>query len=317
MDLIDKKIICELDLNARTPLTLLAKRLKVNRNVIDYRIKKLEENNIITKYICSLNLGLLGFKTYKVYLKINPSESHESLLKTIKNHKNIIHCLKLEGTFDYSLAIAVKNIIELDNILMELKQQFPKIIKEYTVSIVVYSKIFKLHKLLLGQTKELPKIEKYSLEEKKITLDKKDLLILKTLSQHANLPLTILAQKTNLSLDIVKYRIKELSKQLITSYRITFDIVKIGYYHYLILLRIKQATKQDEQKLVTWCALKNNILYCTKRIGNFDFEINVAITDIQDLNKFLSELKKEFGHILESYETNLATSLLKLDYVPL
>ena len=79
---------------------------------------------------------------------------------------------------------------------------------------------------------------------------------------------------------------------------------------------MRQATKKDEENLLAWCASKENVLYSTKRIGYFDFEINAAITDINDLNDFLSEFKKKFPNIIDSYELIINSQLLKLNYVP-
>ena len=87
-------------------------------------------------------------------------------------------------------------------------------------------------------------------------------------------------------------------------------------YEYVILLRIRNANKADEQRLVSWCALKKNVMYCTKHIGHYDFEINAAITDIDDLNKFLTELKDNFTEIIDSYSTLIKSKLIKLNYIP-
>ena len=317
MDVIDKKILCELDLNCRTPYSLMAKRLRVSRNVVAYRIKNLEQQGVITNYICSLNLGLLGYKTFKINLKtVSHAELEKKCVQYLLEQNKIIHALKTEGAYDYTIAVAVHNVQELDSFLMQLKQQFKDFIKDYSVSIVVYTKVFKLHKLLLGEKKELPKIEKYSGEEKEISLDEKDRKILVALSQEANLSLLTLVKKTGLSLDIVKYRLKQLSKSIITSFRITFDLNKINYYFYRISLKIRQATKAEEEKLIAWCSWKQQVLYCTKRIGQFDFELNLAIKDINEFNLVLAELKQEFGAIIESYETVMISQLIKLNYVP-
>ncbi len=82
------------------------------------------------------------------------------------------------------------------------------------------------------------------------------------------------------------------------------------------MLRIRQATKKDEERLVAWCASKNNVLYCTKRIGYYDFKINVAITSISDLNNFLLELKRRFSEIIDTYTVLINSELLKLNYIP-
>jgi len=316
LDEIDKKIICELDLNCRIPLSQLAKKLKTSRNVITYRIKNLEENGMISKYICAINLGVLGYKTYKIYFKIqNQSQDFEKkFIKSIADDKKSISFLKNEGAFDYSVSVAVKSIKELDEFLTELNTKFKSMIKDYFVSIVVYSKVFRFHKLLLNEKELTPKIEKYSGEEKRIEIDDKDRKVINELSQNSNLSLVALAKRTGLSIDVIKYRLKYLNENKIIYYRAMLNFDKLGYYHYVMLLKLRMTTREDEERLVEWCAEKNNVLYCMKRIGYFDFEVHTAIKDIGELNSFISGFKTEFGTIINSYETIINSEVLKLNY---
>jgi Lrp/AsnC family leucine-responsive transcriptional regulator len=319
MDLINKKIVCELDINCRIPMSQLAKKLRISRNVADYRIKNLEKSGIIVNYICSLDLGVLGYTTYKIYFKIhNGKKSEKDFVKNLVEDKRVIHCVKIEGSFDYAVTLAVKTISELDNFLLNLKNKFNDLIDDCYIGIIVYSKLFKLHKLLLNYKKDIlmQKSYKYSGEGKQVTLDEKDKKILRELSQSANLSIVEIAKRTRLSIDSVKYRLKVLSKSPVISYRALLNLNKIGFYHYVILLKIKQIAQKEEEKLMTWCLLKKNVLYCTKRIGYFDFELNIAITDINDLNGFISELKKEFNEIIDSYDIIINSQLLKLNYTP-
>jgi Lrp/AsnC family leucine-responsive transcriptional regulator len=317
IDLIDKKLLCELDINCRIPISKLAKKLRIGRNVANYRISILEKKGIISNYICSVNLGLLGYKTYKIFFRIVSSkkELEEKFVKELLKNEKSLHVIKTEGSFDYSATIAVKNIMELDEFLNDIKGKFKELIRDYEVSIIVYSRIYKLNKLLLGE-KQAVKFEKYSGEEKKIKIDDKDKRILKELSQNANLSIVDLADKSKLSLDVVKYRLKSLTDNIVNSYRMMLNLNKLGYYHYVFMIRMKKATKKDEEKLVDWCSFKENVLFCTKRIGFSDFEINAAITDINDLNQFLGELKREFASFIDSYELMINSNILKLNYVP-
>ncbi|MDD5192184.1 MAG: Lrp/AsnC family transcriptional regulator [Candidatus Nanoarchaeia archaeon] len=319
MDLIDKKILCELDINCRTPLSKMAKKLRIGRNVLDYRIKKLEKEKIITNYICSVNLGKLGYKNHKIYCKMKsmtPAREKE-FIEFIKSEKKVINFIKTEGSFDYAFVIASQNIRELDSFLSEVKTKFRDILHDYLVSIVVSSKIFKLHKLLLGEKQEIVKFDKYGEDHKEIKLDEKDKKILRVLSQEANISLIELAEKTGYTIDVVKHRVKDLTQKIVSSFRVIADMNKIGYFHYVIMLKIRNSTLKEEDNLICWCANKKNVIYTTKKIGSFDYEINVAITDINDLNSFLSEMKSKFGNIIDSYELVINSQLLKLNYLPL
>ncbi len=317
MDLLDKKILCALDLNCRTPIANIAKNLRTNRNVVAYRIKNLENEGIISKYICSINLGKLGYKTFKIYFSTRGDKKFEQeFINNLKENKLIIHLIKTEGDSDYSASIVTKNLVELDQFIMKLKNTFGDYIKNYYVSIIIYSKVFKLNKLLLNEKQQLLKFDKYSSEEEQIQVDNEDILILKELSQDANKSIIEIAKNTKLGLDLIKYRLKKLNNNLINSYRLMLNFNKLGFFHYVIKLQTKNIKESDENRLFTWCAIKNNIMYCTKRIGNFDYEINVTIKNIEELNNFLREFKSEFDNIIDHYELAVNSELLKLNYIP-
>ena len=317
MDIIDKKIMCELDANCRIPISKLSKKLRIGRNTAAYRIQKLESEGVITKYICSINLGKLGYKTYKIYIKTTITtniEENKFIDYIIKSDKTI-HFLKVEGFYDYSITIVAKNIIELDEFIMDVKSLFQSFIIDQAISILVYSRIFKFDKLILNHNDNNLKFEKYNEEQENYDIDDKDKLILNEISQKANESIINIAKNTKLSIDIVKYRMKTITK-IVNSFRAIFDFDKLGYYQYTILLKTKNMTKNSEMKLFGWASQNNKILYYNKRIGNFDFEITIAISNIQELNDFLKELKKEFMNNIINYELVLNTKLIKLDYYP-
>ena len=317
IDLLDQKIIAELDLNCRSSASQLAKKVHAHRNVVVYRIQRLEQEGVITRYLCSLNLGLLGYKTYKLYLTVNPNPTIEKdFIKKIIAIPNVIHALRLEGAFDFSLALAVEKISELDLIIANIKNEFHDFVKDYEWSTVICSHVFKLHKLLLGKMRDQQKSVKYAGEADSLFIDDKDKKILRSISQEANKSLITLARETNLSLDIVKYRLKQWEKQGFVSYRLSLDPQKLEYTFYRLLLRIRKATQQDEAKLLSWCSLQRDVLYCTKQLGRYDFEINFALKGSIDLYEFLSKVRQEFSGVIDSYDLVMNRELLKINYVP-
>jgi Lrp/AsnC family transcriptional regulator len=318
MDLTDKKILCELDVNCRLPLSRMARKLRIGRNVLDYRIKRMEREGIIDKYICHINLGKLGYKTYKIYCKMKGMDgrTERDFIDFISSEKQVIHFLKTEGSFDFVFAIAIQNIRELDSFLSEMKNRFRESISDYFVSTVVSSIVFKFHKFLLDETEERIKFDRYTEDSKEIELDEKDRKILGVLSQEANLPLVRISEKTGYGIDVVKHRLKGLSKNVVSSFRITIRMSKLGYFHYVIMIRVRGASSDEESEFISWCANKKNVMYLTKRIGVFDYEVNVAIRGIDDLNSFIAEMKNRFGNIMDSHELIINNRLLKLNYLP-
>jgi len=156
--------------------------------------------------------------------------------------------------------------------------------------------------LLLNEKKDTLKLEEYTKCKSLVKIDNTDKKILKILSENANLSLVEIAKKTKLSMDVVKYRIRMLNQNVIKSYRVLWNLQKIGYHDYILKMRVRQATKHDENKLISWCSMKRNVLFCTKRIGHYDYSIDFTVKNINELNKTIAEFKEMFDYMIDYYD---------------
>ena len=68
IDLLDRKIIYHLDLDARQSVSAIAKKLKVPKQTISFRINRLTKNNIIKGYYALINTSLIGMFFTKIFL---------------------------------------------------------------------------------------------------------------------------------------------------------------------------------------------------------------------------------------------------------
>jgi len=319
MDLLDRKIMKELDLNCRQSHAKIARRVRSSKAVINYRIRKLEREGVIKKYIASINLGKLGYNTFKLYFKLFGLDEkiRKEFTDFICKIPNVIHCIRTEGAFDFSVVIATKNIIKLDQIISVIRNRFSAIIKDYRLSIIVSTRVFGRAKVLLGKVEPVPRVETFSGAICDFGIEEKDRKILRLLSEDASQSILDVAKKSALSVDVVKYRMKKMvSSGIINNFRILFDAGKLGYQHYVFLLNMRKATKKDEEKFATWCQYNKSVMYITKRVGFWDYETHVALKDVGEYNAFVSSLEKELGDILGDYETITHLEVLKLTYFP-
>ena len=318
LDLLDKKIISELDENCRQSDAQIARKARTSRAVIGYRIKQLEKKGVISNYITSVNLGKLGLGTYKIFFRLHnlTKEKEEDFFNFLKGRKEVIHCLRNEGNFNASAAIAVKDLKELDSFLFEIKSRFAGILKDYSITIVLYSKIFKLRKFMLGSENTI-KVESYSNAKKTAEIDEKDIQILKILSQDARNSVIEIAKKTKMTIDVVRYRIKKLvDSGIITNFRVLLDFSKIGCFHYVFLVKFGIVKKNDEGRILQWSLKQPEVMYVSKKIGDWEYELNVLLRNLDELNAFIENLKSEFSDILDSYNLVLNSKAIKLNYFP-
>src|SRR3989344_6684608 len=89
MDLKDRKILYLLNRNARFSDTMIAKTLKLKREVVSYRIKKLIERNILHGFLTLINPIRLGFRIHIVYLKLKELKDVNEVIDYFVNLKEV------------------------------------------------------------------------------------------------------------------------------------------------------------------------------------------------------------------------------------
>ena len=91
LDLKDKKILEQLDLNSRQSNSQIAKKVGLSKDAIGYRIKNLEKNQIILGHYSLLNIARLGYITYKLMFTFQntTSEIEKEIIGNLKQNSKI------------------------------------------------------------------------------------------------------------------------------------------------------------------------------------------------------------------------------------
>ena len=133
LDSKDKKILYELQKNCRQTIAQIAKKIRLPRDVVVYRIKKLEDARVISGHHTLLNNSKLGYPLY-VYVCFSmyniKTEEETKFVNYLKNHKNIIYAAKNSGKYDFTIGVCAKDYKEFDDIVREIRQKFARSIKD-------------------------------------------------------------------------------------------------------------------------------------------------------------------------------------------
>ena len=136
----DKKIIEQLQKNAKQSISDIARKTKLPRDVVKYRIKKLEEEKVIRFYHAFLNPSKLGYPLYAYVtfslFNLEP-EDEEKFINFLKQHPKIIYVAKFSGKWDFAIGVCAKNYKDLDEITRDIRKKFTKFIKDFEVSPVI------------------------------------------------------------------------------------------------------------------------------------------------------------------------------------
>ena len=124
MDNIDKKILTILQNDITIPLSDIAKRAGISKTPCWNRIRKLEEEGVISKKVAVLNNSKINLPII-VFLSISVSHHTKEWLKrfseTVNRHDQIIEVYRITGSnIDYLLKIVSSTISEYDKFQQQL-----------------------------------------------------------------------------------------------------------------------------------------------------------------------------------------------------
>jgi len=300
LDLIDRKIIWNLDENARQSISVLAKKLRIGRNVALYRINRLKEEGIIKGSYAEINTLALNYLSFRVFIKLGifSKQEEESLIHFLQKEKNLTWLTGVVGKWDLDIVYTVKNIGEFEDFRKRLFVNYNKIIEECPISLMTAVHRYPKDYLIDIQRKST-KADVVGIT-KQIEIDEKDREIMDILTKDASTNIIDIAKKTKLSINTIKKKIRALEEnRIILGYRLFLDAEKLGYEYYKLHINFRNYTEKDLIRFREWIALKNFVIYTDHYINGEDFEIELHVKNEREYLNFLNELKENFGSILK------------------
>ncbi|MEK6973793.1 MAG: winged helix-turn-helix transcriptional regulator [Nanoarchaeota archaeon] len=314
LDRKDKQLLYLLDINGRDTYSKLAKKLQLSKQVVKYRVERLEKEGFIKGYFTMIDTSRLGYTVFRVYLKfrnLTPTKK-DNIIDYLKEHKNIWAVVSLAGKWDIALGIAVKDIYEYHTIWEEILKKNLENIHDY--KIVIYSPIYHFAKSYLLDKQEESPIRMLGGKEK-ADFDETDLKILTILSKKARIPLVEISKDVKLYPEALSYRIKQLEKRgIIQGYRAMIDVSKLGYEFYKAEIRLSSYDKLSS--IIQFCKSHSNIYQIDKTIGGETLEVEFHVKSLRHMLSILDEFEKVFPKIIERFDYITVLSEEKTTYMP-
>jgi Lrp/AsnC family transcriptional regulator for asnA, asnC and gidA len=317
LSLKDKKILYELDTNSRQSLQQIAKKIHLHKNVVRYKINRLEKLGIIKNYYTVIDTYKLAYNVIKLYTKYQNINS--KIKKEIENYftnsKMTWLVASIEGNFDLAVIFWVKNNNEFysfwEKTLQKYGIYFENKILIFQIKAITYKPTYLLN------IKQRPVEEKFEIlgKEKITPIDNIDLNILRKLSSNARIPIIKIANEVNLTPNAVQYRIKKLKKiKIIQSFRTEIDISKIGYLP--LKVDIFLYNYKNKNKIIEY--IKNNpyLICIMNSIGFSDIELEFNVKNMKELYTIMEDLIDKFPNSIRNYQFLNILKCFKLCWLP-
>lgn len=314
LDAKDRLLLYLLDVDGRMNHSQLAKKTQMSKQLVKYRIERMEKEGFIKGYYTLIDTSKLGFTTFRAYLKFRnlTSDKKKWIIHYLKQQGKIWAVVILAGKWDVALGIAVKDIYDFYTVWDKLLEDNLEAIFDYKIS--VYSPIYHYSKGYLINKKEELQIRILGGNEK-TNFDEKDIKILVNLSKNARISLLDLSEKLKSSPESISYRIKQLEKRkIIQGYRAMIDVHKLGYEFYKAEIRL--SSYKNIQKVLDFCHTHPNIYQVDKTIGGETLEVEFHVKNLKEMLRIMEDFENEFPKLIERFDYLTVLSEEKTTYMP-
>ena len=120
LDKTDKKILFYLQNDSKITTKELSIYLNLSSTAVYERIKKLEKNGVIEKYVALINKEKIE-KSFVVFCQIKLMQHKQACVrkfeKEVIKFDEVLECYNVSGDYDYFLKVVVKNMPAYHNFL--------------------------------------------------------------------------------------------------------------------------------------------------------------------------------------------------------
>ena len=314
LDKKDKDLLYLLDIDGRLTYSQLARRTKMSKQLVKYRIERLEGEGFIKGYFPIIDTSKLGYITFRLYLKfrnITPTKKEE-IISYLKKQKSVWAVVLISGKWDVALGISVKDIYGYYEVWEDFLKKYLLNVADYKVSI--YSPIYHFSKSYLVEKEDDSKIRILGGNEKS-NFDDLDIKVLNKLSKNARISLVEISNELKQSAELISYRLKQLEKKgIIQGYRAMINVEKFGYEFYKTEIRLSSYDRISQ--ILSFCHRHPNIYQVDKTIGGEIIEIEFHVKSLKEMLSIMGELEKHFPKTIEWFDYITVLSEEKTTYMP-
>ena len=316
LNLKDRKILYQLDIDCRQSSSIIGRKVGLSKQVVDYHIKKLVSDQVITRFATVIDTYKIGLQKYKLYLSLEHADVKiiNDILDFLKRNNRTEWIGLCSGKWDIICGYIVNDVYEFDNAIRELEKKFSEYIaaKETTVTLGVPH----WRKEYLSNNKGSKPIIQGGCKGD-FRIDRIDAEIIKILVNNGRMPITEISRVIETTPRIVKYRIKNLKKnKIILASRIFINLSKFNWIYCKAFIRFRNFDDKKYAKFFEYCSKIQNLTYLINNIGPWDIELDFEIESFNKFHEIMLNIRDEFSDLIRSYDFVIIMNEEKLDYYP-
>lgn len=300
LDLLDRRIMHELDLDARLSASQLARKLRKSKETVNFRLNRLLKEGFIKGFYTIFSTSKLGWYYHKLYLKFKDAtpQKEREIVEYLKSQPHIAFLASLEGYYDCICLVMVRSSKEMAAFLYPFMKLYGDFVQQKDMA--VFLTTHRLNQKFLYEGTER-KDWHYPVEIGNYETDAIDRKIVDALSTNSRLPLVKLAEKAGVDANVANYRLKKLQKDgIILAYVTAPNFDKLGLQFVQVNISFRDPTLIKQA--IAYFDSTNRCLYAMEMIGKYDLAVELHIENSRQLNAIMDGFREKFVNKFDDYD---------------
>ncbi len=317
LDILDRKILYHLDINSRQSSKEIAKKIASNRDTVNYRIHRMEEQGPISGYTTHLDTAKFGFVNIKTYIRFQDTnqEKEQEFFSYLKSLPEVGWVVHATGRWDALFCTWATSTFSFYNTFKKILDKFSRNILEkeviHNVNWFYYNR-----KWLLPESNEIFPIM-YGGEPKQERFDEQDLSILSALVPSARSSFSSVSKKTGIPAQNVNHRVKSLRKKgIIAKFGVDLDYGKMNLVFCKSLIALHNINDKSLDAIYNFCQNEPRIFALATTVGAWDMELEMEVERVEEMMEIMNRIKRKFPDLIRGYDSIVITKQSGINYIP-
>ena len=317
IDVKDRKILYQLDLNSRQSLKTIGSKVRLSKSVVQYRIDRLVKTGIIKNFYTSINFYKLGYINLGIYINYQyyTPEIEKEIIQYFVNSKHAWFIANIQGKFDAIVLFSVSNMNQFFSFWKKTLTKYRFYFQSALISF--FSKTHYLPiSYLLEEQDTTQRLEHELIDGgTKVAIDDTDRAILEHISLNSRKPIIEIAEKLKISSTSVANRIKKLENiKVINGYRINIDYLKLGLQLFNVQFNLRNYDKINH--ILSYVKRNPYLISASEVIDSCDLSLNYHIKNFNELHFIIKDIYNKFPNDIRNHMTNSFPEIYKQNYNP-
>ena len=304
LDLLDRRILYQLDLDCRQSIPALAKKVGAKKDTVRFRLARLLKEKVITRFITEVNTAKFGYIGFKVYFQMQDfgREQEKEFFDYLLSFPQTGWVVRCSGRWDVLLVYWGRSSFEFHRDFEKIFSRFSRHIihKEVAQNVAWF---WYNRKWLVGEEAHAVGFEHGGPPEK-FDLDLLDKRILSLLIEDGRKPVVDIARTAGTGPQNVLNRIRRLKKAgVISRFSIDIDYKRLGLVFCKAFIYLQNISPKRLEELYAYCRRQPHVFALVLLLGPWDLELEFEAHDFEEMMRIMDDLRQKFGDIIRNYES--------------